>query len=362
MGENKEFMYEIIYRDIHEKIKNGTYPIGTRIPSEKEVAEEYGVSRITSKKALTMLAEEGLITRKRGKGSYVQNVFEEEAGLKRPVYHNTKLVGFILDNFGSDFGDTLVRSVERSCNEKGYSMVLKCTYGNIDEERRSIRQLRELGACGLILICAQDEVYNMEILQLVVSGYPIVLVDRKMKGLSIPCISTNNHRAASDLTEFLIQRGHKHICYISHSMMETSSIRERYEGFADCILNHEDVNGKMKEISCYTPVSDQENFSDEEMQEMEAIIMDNQECTAFITVEYRLGELAGVVLDKLGLDKEVVSFDRNSAKTIACVRQNENEMGRKTVETLDRVIRGERITYNIDTPYQIEENKEMVYK
>jgi DNA-binding LacI/PurR family transcriptional regulator len=308
-----------------------------------------------------MLASDGLISRMRGKGSYVRNTFAEEEEQTQPVSHDTRLIGLILDNFSADFGNILVRSIERSCSKQGYSLVLKCTYGDIDVERRSIRQLKALGVCGIILICAQDEVYNLEILQLVINGYPIVLVDRKMKGLSIPCVATDNYRAAGDLTEFLIRRGHKNICYISHCMAETSSIRERHEGFADCIMKYQDVSGKMAELSCFNPVSEQEAYSEEELKEMETIITENDECTALITVEYRLGEMAGIVLEKLGIEREIVTFDKNSPKTIACLRQNEQEMGKKTVEIMDRIIRGEKITQNIDTPYQIVKN-EMIYK
>ena len=52
-------LYEQIYNDIIEGIENGTYKKGDRLPSEKELSEKYCVSRITSKKALELLAEEG---------------------------------------------------------------------------------------------------------------------------------------------------------------------------------------------------------------------------------------------------------------------------------------------------------------
>ena len=64
-------LYEQIYNDIIEGIENGTYKKGDRLPSEKELSEKYCVSRITSKKALELLAEEGRIIRMAGKGSFV---------------------------------------------------------------------------------------------------------------------------------------------------------------------------------------------------------------------------------------------------------------------------------------------------
>ena len=51
-------LYEQIYSDIRGQIVQGAFEAGDRLPSEKEISEQYQVSRITSKKALEMLAEE----------------------------------------------------------------------------------------------------------------------------------------------------------------------------------------------------------------------------------------------------------------------------------------------------------------
>ena len=56
-------LYEQIQRDLIEKLQDGTYRDGDRIPSEKQIAEQYGVSRITAVKALTELSLNGYIHR-----------------------------------------------------------------------------------------------------------------------------------------------------------------------------------------------------------------------------------------------------------------------------------------------------------
>ena len=64
-------MYKKIYDDLLEAIEKGIYPPGSKLPSEKELMEQYNVSRITSKKALEMLADRNIIVRMPGKGSFV---------------------------------------------------------------------------------------------------------------------------------------------------------------------------------------------------------------------------------------------------------------------------------------------------
>ena len=70
-----EPLYEQIYKNILTNIETGQLKPGDRVPSEKELSTQYNVSRITSKRALQILDQQGLIDRARGKGSFVsQNV------------------------------------------------------------------------------------------------------------------------------------------------------------------------------------------------------------------------------------------------------------------------------------------------
>lgn len=48
-------LYEQIYEEIRAKIEERGYQVGDRLPSEKELSEQYHVSRITSKKRWSFL-------------------------------------------------------------------------------------------------------------------------------------------------------------------------------------------------------------------------------------------------------------------------------------------------------------------
>lgn len=66
--------YRMIEQDIAHKIKSGVYPPGTQLPLENELCESYKVSRITIKKATDQLVALGLITKRRGAGSFVKEL------------------------------------------------------------------------------------------------------------------------------------------------------------------------------------------------------------------------------------------------------------------------------------------------
>lgn len=73
---------EAAYITIHNKIKDdidlGIWKIGQRLPSERDLADDFGVSRMTLRQAITLLVEEGVLTRKVGSGTYVASTRVQE--------------------------------------------------------------------------------------------------------------------------------------------------------------------------------------------------------------------------------------------------------------------------------------------
>ncbi len=71
--------YRIVANDIAQKIESGFYAGGTQLPLEMELCKIYKVSRITIKKATDQLVQLGLITKRRGAGSFVKDLSKWEA-------------------------------------------------------------------------------------------------------------------------------------------------------------------------------------------------------------------------------------------------------------------------------------------
>lgn len=67
-------MYPRIAGVIRKKIENREYPLGSKMPSERELAKEFYVNRLTVRRALAILESEGLIQRKQGAGTFASSV------------------------------------------------------------------------------------------------------------------------------------------------------------------------------------------------------------------------------------------------------------------------------------------------
>jgi GntR family transcriptional regulator len=68
----REIRYRAIARDLGRRIETGELPPGERLPTEDQLAEQYGVHRLTARQAVVELRKAGLVETRHGSGSYVR--------------------------------------------------------------------------------------------------------------------------------------------------------------------------------------------------------------------------------------------------------------------------------------------------
>jgi DNA-binding GntR family transcriptional regulator len=66
-----KYPYEVVADSIRERIQDGTYPPGSKLPSRAQLCEEFGVSDIVVGSAMRILKGEGLTETLPGVGVYV---------------------------------------------------------------------------------------------------------------------------------------------------------------------------------------------------------------------------------------------------------------------------------------------------
>ena len=71
MPEPAKSLQKIVEADLRTKIMSGEWPPNTMITSENELANQYSISRMTARTAITHLVGAGLLYRIPGKGTFV---------------------------------------------------------------------------------------------------------------------------------------------------------------------------------------------------------------------------------------------------------------------------------------------------
>ncbi|MCC6616137.1 MAG: GntR family transcriptional regulator [Anaerolineae bacterium] len=72
-------LYQQLYDVLRQQISTGELQPGDPLPTEEQLTETYGISRVTTRKALQLLADEGLLIRHPGKGTYINTQKTEES-------------------------------------------------------------------------------------------------------------------------------------------------------------------------------------------------------------------------------------------------------------------------------------------
>lgn len=229
--------YKVIHDSIIEKITSRSLRPGDRIPSEKELALQFNVSRITSKRALDILAQDGVIQRVQGKGSFVQTVdfrFPEspaKAGILAKQ-NQKKLLGLIVPDVSDSFGLDLIVGFEGACSANHVNFLFKRSYGSPESENAAIQMMLEAGVDGIGIMPLYGEFYNPAILQLILDGFPIVIIDRHYPGIHACFAGTDNIKSAQTAVHYLLQNGHRSISFLSPPVQMNSALMERMQGMA----------------------------------------------------------------------------------------------------------------------------------
>ncbi len=124
-SKTKKLKHVKIYNELYELIQNGTYPPGSQLPPETSLSTTMNVSRMTLRKALTLLREDGLIKDVQGVGHFVREPKSAGSkGRKHTEKTDSSISGNAVDMTGAlsdeshTFDNTMTHPVYDSCLEE----------------------------------------------------------------------------------------------------------------------------------------------------------------------------------------------------------------------------------------------------
>ena len=345
MQNSDEPLYLQIYNNLLKDIGNGKFASGDKIPSEKELTQQFEVSRITVKKALEKLSLDGYISRMRGKGSFVNNNTQTNTN-KNLHSMKGKLIGTIFNNITDTYGTGIFDGIETTVLENGYFIVPRRSFDIISEEDRAIEELLELGVDGLIIEPVHGEYFSNRILRLILDGFPIVFIDRELRGVASSVVCSDNIKAGECAMDYLLALGHRDFCILTSIPKDTSSIEDRLEGVERSFAK----NSIMPDKALWIDILGSDLEKIEEQSEIIAnTLKKNKNVTCIFALEYELGMIALKAVTSIGKnvpnDISIMSFDGPSNFVgnyrFTHVRQQENKMGSLAIELLVNKINGD---------------------
>ncbi len=235
--ERTKILHKQLINSLRERILDGRLPPGTRLPTDNELATEYQISRDTVRQVLTLLADEGLIERTQGRGTFVRPL-ETNAG-PTAITQKQKQIGLLLNRVDTSQGylDILV-GVEQAVKLHDYSISFNYTERDSDQQMRDIRRMYANQVAGIIIYPVGNATYTEEIRELQAANFPLIFIDRYLPELSTDYVGTDNRGGGYRATEHLIILGHRRIGFVylhQETPENTSSVRERLQGYSQAL-------------------------------------------------------------------------------------------------------------------------------
>ncbi len=230
-------LYYQVYRSLVERIEAGEFSNGKPLPPERQLTEEYSVSRITIIKALAELKQEGRIEGKVGRGTFViQRILSGEA-------RNTlNAITFVCRLISHPIMGLIASGIAHIAEHHGYYLHIVSSYENQGQHPELEEIVTEIAPkiSGAIVYLGSGDAYRMLCTSLQERGVPIVLVERHHPSITADRVVFNDEEATYGLTTRLIKEGHSRIAVVVPQFDNTSStIRDRLLGYRRALTEHQ---------------------------------------------------------------------------------------------------------------------------
>ena len=220
----EELLHQRLFSMLCEEIYNGKYSDGSRLPSERELAEQHGLSRVTVRKTLETMEADGLVDRLQGHGTRVR--------LLRRGYPGSLAIVAVLAPVQNPFFSAFMRAFESKAEGHDCLVVLKQTSPQWPLDRLPLRFFQR-GIRNLV-VWPYDETLDAALLERARGiGINMVLFDRVVDSPTVDCVSVDNRDAIATLLALLQRAGHRRIAYAGWDTTVLSSNSEREQAFLE---------------------------------------------------------------------------------------------------------------------------------
>ncbi len=331
-----------------------------KLPTEAELEQTLGVSRITVRKAFSLLEEADLIIRSKRGGTRINGELSREAVyamlqmngyIKDTVPREVKTIAVILPKM--DGGSQHIAGILAAIIEKhgDTNVIVDCSSMSMEKEQKLLDKYIALNVDGIILYPVDNEIYNPTILRLSTVKFPLILVDRLLSGLSLPYVSSDHENMVKIAVDHLLEMGHKYILFFNANIKTNSSLATRKESFINALYSAHNYRPYF-----YSFEGDADPTSLSFCEELRQFLDANPKISAIIAADYSSGLHLAKMLSILGepyennfeivyLDFDPVQFESLLSKTTPTyIMQDSHMIGAEAIKLMHSALNGNNIS------------------
>lgn len=228
MGENTP-KYLQLKNEIKGWIRSGKFQPGGKIPSELELADQFGFSRQTVRLAISELVHEKWLYKVQGKGTFLSHTPPGQDA-------DSHIIGVITTYISDYIFPSIIRGIESHLGPKGYSILLVNTNNDCEKEAAALKTVMEKQVDGLIIEPTKSAYPNPNLelyFSLLEKQIPLVMLHSSYLELNVRSIRSNDSKGGFLAAKHLIDHGHQWIGGIFKS--DDLQGKYRFKGFLEAV-------------------------------------------------------------------------------------------------------------------------------
>lgn len=316
---------------------------GAFFGTEVAFAVEYGLSRMTARKAVSELVSEGLVERRAGVGLFV-----------RDNGTATRRFRFLAGNLSWDFAISIASAARLEAMKSGAALDLFDAFGDEDRLCDELLALPKGGSDGAIILSMHGAKFLAALKQLREAKYPFVLVDQAVP--DVPCVVSDSVSGGILAAKALIDAGRTRLAFIGD--FEADTVVARWDGFQKTVSAFLKVSPMKYDLGGVSRLADWA----ENVQSVVKGIVESKEvpngifcsCDAVTRNAMRVLVQSGLRVPE---DVSIIGFDDDpiaewTSPALTTIRQDLVGIGSAAAQALCRRIADPSYSETIDVPVQ----------
>ncbi|MFH1615102.1 MAG: LacI family DNA-binding transcriptional regulator [Planctomycetota bacterium] len=194
---------------------------GQKLPSERALSHRFCVDRVTIRRAMVDLAQQGLIVRQQGRGTFVAENDASRRGKKTAQ----RIIALVLPDVNVGKHAQLLAGIEEEARQKKYEVLVCNTFNDRKRETETLLQLSRLDLEAIMVHPFSSDSYDPEygtlLNRIVESGKRVVMVGQYHPAARAASVMSDKTALGFIATNHLICQGHRRICYMCTAGYET---------------------------------------------------------------------------------------------------------------------------------------------
>lgn len=270
-----------VIRHIFNAIEGGTLKIGDKLPTNRELASELGISILTVQRSMKQLEAQGVVSCQRRSGTFLV----DSSKIESPRIQSD-LVGLFIPEFSSDFHTDLLLELEEGMMEAGKMLSINFTRSEPERELKLLRTIARQRLEALIFVPSpltiRSESHSNTMRRwaqrYVSEGTQVIFADLCPRGSENRLVSIDDEKAGELLTQQLIAKGHKNIAFVGPAKLHNSL--ERRAGYEKALA---EANLPIREDwFCPIAILDGKDWIQHSKQKMLHFMDDHPSVTGFV--------------------------------------------------------------------------------